>query len=188
MVAGLRDAAQAGELAVACDAVLTARLDTLMSQDWVVYSKPVGQRAPSVLRYLARYTHRIAISESRLLGMDRDRVYFGAKDYADGGQRRTLALRGEEFIRRFLLHILPRGFMRVRHYGFLANCHRRRKLALIRECLAEETGLSPTAVTAPPPGFPRRVMGLCPACGRDKLTMARSAVTSLTRQRFTATT
>ena len=88
-----------------------------------------------MLKYLARYTHRVAISNRRLVGMKDGRVRFRYKDYARGGRRRTMELEATEFLRRFLLHVLPAGFVRIRHYGLLANRHRREKLALCRELL-----------------------------------------------------
>ena len=82
--------------------------------------------------YLARYTHRIAISNGRLLTMEDDRIAFRYKDYLDHSRLKTQWLDGHEFVRRFLMHILPKGFMRIRHFGYLSNCTRRRKLAVIR--------------------------------------------------------
>ena len=97
-----------------------------------------------VLKYLARYTHRVAISNRPLLSMENGRVRFAYKDYADGNQSKVMTLDATEFIRRFLLHILPRGFVRIRQFGFLANRARGKKLALCRILL----GVSAPAKTA----------------------------------------
>jgi hypothetical protein len=103
--------------------------------EWVVYAKrPFGGPEP-VLKYLARYTHRVAISNRRLLSMEDGRVTFEWKDYADGNQTKTMTLEAVEFIRRFLLHVLPSGFVHIRHFGFLANRKRKEKLALCRSLL-----------------------------------------------------
>ncbi len=112
-----------------------AILDQLMAKQWVVYSKNTCNHTDTVVGYLSQYTHRIAISNKRILSIGSKEVCFSWKDYADQSKRKVMALEGEEFVRRFLLHILPRGFMRIRHYGFMANCHRRVKLGLIHQCL-----------------------------------------------------
>lgn len=99
-------------------------LDKLMAKDWVVYARSTLTNAKSVVAYLARYTHKSAISNHRICDVDKQHVSFKWKDYRDGKQK-VLQLGGEEFLRRYLLHVLPKGFMRVRHYGFLANRCRR---------------------------------------------------------------
>ena len=96
-------------------------LRQLFRQDWVVYAKPPFGGPEHVLQYLARYTHRVAISNHRLLAFEDDRVTFRWKDYAHGNKKRKMTLSADEFLRRFLLHVLPRGFVRIRHFGFLAN-------------------------------------------------------------------
>ncbi|MEJ2228906.1 MAG: IS91 family transposase [Alphaproteobacteria bacterium] len=104
--------------------------------DWVVYAKPPFTRDPDdVLKYVARYTHRVAISNDRILDIEDGEVRFRWKDYRDDGRSKTMALAAEEFIRRFLLHILPEGFQRIRYYGFLANRYRKEKLALCHRLL-----------------------------------------------------
>ena len=103
--------------------------------EWVVYSKPPFGGPDQVLDYLGRYTHRVAISNDRLARLEDGKVTFRWKDYRKGNQQKLMTLCAEEFIRRFLLHVLPRGFVRIRHFGFLANCHREDKLALCRELL-----------------------------------------------------
>jgi hypothetical protein len=102
---------------------------------WVVYAKRPFGGPDQVLKYLARYTHRIAISNRRLISMGDGRVTFEWKDYADGGQTKTMTLEAVEFIRRFLLHVLPSGFVHIRHFGFLANRKRKASLALCRSLL-----------------------------------------------------
>jgi hypothetical protein len=102
---------------------------------WVVFVKPPFGGPEQVLRYLARYTHRVAILNGRLLSMEDGRVTFAYKDYADGNKSKAMTLAATEFIRRFLLHILPTGFVRIRQFGFLANRARGKKLALCRSLL-----------------------------------------------------
>jgi len=104
--------------------------------EWVVYAKPPFGGPEAVLKYLARYTHRVAISNSRLLSLDNGRVTFRYRDSKTGNQMKSMTLDAIEFIRRFLLHILPSGFMKIRHFGFLANRNRASALALCREHLA----------------------------------------------------
>lgn len=137
MVSELRKAFTAGELHRLDRDAVGAILDTLMATPWVVYARGTCQHSDSVLAYLSRYTHRIAISERRIRAVDADTVTFAYKDYAANSEQTVMQLKGDEFVRRFLLHVLPPGLMRIRHYGFMANCHRRRKIAQIRHCLNE---------------------------------------------------
>ena len=125
----------------------------------VYVKKPFGG-PEHVLHYLARYTHRVAISNHRLLGMDNGRVTFRWKDYAHGGKQRKMTLAAEEFIRRFLLHVLPKGFVRIRHYGWMACRCRSQRAALCRALLAEEA--VPPATMPASASLPRRQ---CPFCG-----------------------
>jgi len=101
-------------------------LTRLRAKAWYVYAKAPFAGPTQVPTYLARYTHRIAISNDRLVAVEHDQVRFRYKDYAAGSRIKELRLDAPEFLRRFLLHVVPRGFMRVRHYGLLANRHRRR--------------------------------------------------------------
>jgi Putative transposase/Transposase zinc-binding domain len=110
---------------------------------WVVFVKPPFGGPEQVLKYLARYTHRVAISNSRILSMEDGRVTFLWKDYAGGNTTKTMTLDGVEFIRRFLLHILPAGFVRIRQFGFLANRARGEKLALCRVLLGAQANTTP---------------------------------------------
>ncbi|VTR94186.1 transposase : Transposase OS=Burkholderia sp. SJ98 GN=BURK_004972 PE=4 SV=1: Zn_Tnp_IS91: Y2_Tnp [Gemmata massiliana] len=114
-----------------------AWIDQLRQTDWIVYAKRPFGGPQHVLKYLARYTHRVAISNHRLLGMGAETVSFRWKDYANGNSPKTMALDGREFIRRFLQHVLPRGFVRIRRFGFLANRCRDEKLARCRVLLGE---------------------------------------------------
>jgi len=110
-------------------------LDASVRHDWVVYAKPPFGGPEQVLKYLARYTHRIAISNRRLVSADNQSVTFTWKDYAHNNKPRTMTLDGAEFLRRFLLHAVPTGFMRIRHFGLLANRVRKENLAVCRQRL-----------------------------------------------------
>ncbi len=141
---GLEAAFRAGELgffgelaALADPAVFTRRLAELRKVDWITYAKPPFGGPAQVLAYLGRYTHRVAISNARLVSLTDHEVAFRWKDYRHNGRPRIMTLAADEFVRRFLLHTLPDGFHRIRHYGFLANGHRTPKLALCRRLLAE---------------------------------------------------
>jgi hypothetical protein len=133
----------------------------------VVYAKPPFAGPAQVLDYVGRYTHRVAISNSRLLSMDTAKVRFRYKDYRDGNRQKTMTLDGQEFIRRFLIHVLPAGFHRIRYFGFLSNSHRARKLERCRELL----GMAPAAPIVPPADYRDRFEALtgwslreCPHC------------------------
>lgn len=142
--------------------------------EWVVYAKPPFGGPLQVLKYLARYTHRVAISNQRLVGLSEGQVTFRWKDYADGNAVKEMTLDVREFTRRFLLHILPRGFVRIRHYGFLANRCRSERLDCCRRLLAESANqaasLEPANIT-PDQHDSDRESELCPVCreGRMKI-------------------
>lgn len=110
---------------------------TLCAQHWVVYCKPPFGGPAQVLKYLSRYTHRVAISNRRILSVANGVVRFEYRDYADHHQRKQMSLAAPEFLRRFLQHVVPKGFMRIRHYGITANCRRRQKLERCRELLGQ---------------------------------------------------
>ena len=110
-------------------------LAPLREAEWVVYAKRPFAGPEQVLDYVGRYTHRVAISNNRLLDIAEDKVTFRYKDYRQEAQQKTMTVEAEEFIRRFLLHVLPEGFQRIRYYGFLANRYREEKLARCRELL-----------------------------------------------------
>ena len=144
--------------------IFTRRLSELRRVEWVVYAKRPFAGPAAVLAYLSRYTHRVAISNSRLIDMMGDQVRFRWRDYRHHNKSKVMTLAADEFIRRFLLHTLPHGFHRIRHYGFLGNRHRTEKLALCRRLLT-------MSATAPPdnadePGSPQdRIFDTCPCCG-----------------------
>ena len=148
-----------------------AGLEALRGIEWVVYAKPPFAGPEPVLAYLGRYTHRVAIANSRLTRLADGQVDFTWKDYRLHGKTKTMTLAADEFIRRFLLHTLPDGFHRIRHLGFLANRHRTAKLALCRALLAA------TPPEPPPPQSYREhyrqltgeALDVCPDCGGPML-------------------
>jgi hypothetical protein len=125
---------------------------------WVVYAKPAFGGPRQVLRYLGRYTHRLAISHHRLVSFDGERVTFRWKDYAHGGKIRPMTLTATECLRRFFLHVLPKGFVRIRHFGFLANRFRAARVKLGRQLLAQ-------APLPPAPAHVAAAIWHCPHCG-----------------------
>jgi len=143
-------------------------LTPLKNTDWVVYAKPPFGGPQQVLQYLGRYTHRVAISNRRLLALEDGQVSFQWKDYRDQQQQKVMTVSAEEFIQRFLQHALPPRFQRIRYYGFLANCHRAAKLELCRRLLA-----TPCTDLLPCPTDCRDLLAalttshlsLCPQCG-----------------------
>jgi hypothetical protein len=141
-LAGVQEAYHAGQLtlggsvaALAEPAAFRRWLDALYRQDWVVYAKPPFGGAQQVFRYLGRYSHRVAIANSRLLALDDGQVFFRWKDYADDNRTKVMRLTADEFLRRFLLHVLPKRFVRIRHYGLLAGRNVSTKLARCRQLL-----------------------------------------------------
>lgn len=175
-LAGLKNAFESGAL------TLTGRLQHLTHprvfegwrsglyrQKFVVYAKPPFGGPEIVYRYLGRYTHRVAISNSRLLAMEANVVRFQYKDYADGDRSKELILDADEFLRRFLLHVLPKGFVRIRHYGLLAGPNVATKLARCRQLLSPMT--APQRPPAVPKTWAERVLEwtgqdvtCCPCC------------------------
>jgi hypothetical protein len=159
-----------GKLAALANAAAFARwLTPLCHQDWVVYAKRPFGGPEQVLKYLARYTHRVAISNQRLLSVADGRVTFRYKDYADDHRSKTMTLSAEEFLRRFVQHVLPKGFVKVRHYGLLAPRDRDERLALCRRLLLPATVAIPLsgdagAATLTPAREPS-----CPQCGGRRL-------------------
>jgi hypothetical protein len=145
-----------------------AQLAPLRKTNWFVYAKPPFAGPQAVLAYLARYTHRVAISNRRLVALDEDGVTFRYKDYRRNGQQRyrTMTLVPGEFIRRFLLHVLPKSFHRIRHYGLLASAARRANIARARELLAApEPPPAPDATTKATATAPTDHRPPCPCCG-----------------------
>jgi hypothetical protein len=135
-------------------------VNSLFKKRWVVYAKPAFGAPTQVLRYLGRYTHRVAISNHRLLAFDGERVTFRWKDYAHGNQQKEMTLEATEFLRRFTQHILPRGFVRIRQFGFLANTRRSTLLALARQLLAT----TPKPPEACPTDIAKSSTWQCPHC------------------------
>jgi hypothetical protein len=161
----LRHAAESSQLAfygeclpLAKPQAFAAFLRALFQQDWVVYAKPPFGGPEHVLQYLARYTHRVAISNHRLLAVTDSHVTFRWKDYAQGSRPRTMTLTGEEFLRRFVQHVLPKGFPRIRYFGWLANRRRKTLLPLCRLLLAQ----APPSPSLTPANEP--AVWLCPHC------------------------
>jgi hypothetical protein len=135
-----------------------AFLRILFRQDWVVYAKPAFGGPEHVVRYLGRYTHRIAISNHRLIAFDGDQVTFRWRDYARANKQRLMTVSAEEFIRRFLVHVLPKGFVRIRHFGFMANAQRSASLELCRRLLRMTPTISLIDQVSVPSGW------FCPNC------------------------
>jgi hypothetical protein len=147
-------------------AAFDAYLTPLHEIDWVVYAKEPFAGPQEVLRYLSRYTHRVAISNHRLVSADEKGVTFKYKDYRIEGPERckTMTLAADEFIRRFLMHVVPKGFHRIRHYGLLANGNRAANIAHARKLLAMPLK-EPEIATAAEPGEPSVLPRPCPCCG-----------------------
>jgi hypothetical protein len=141
--------------------------DKLFENKWVVYSKPPFGKPEHVIEYLGRYTHKIAISNHRILDIDKDKktVTFSLKDYRKDGQKTRLTLTSKEFIRRFQLHILPKGFTRIRHYGFLSSSWKKDKLPLLQlQLLAKDLEEIETLVPQE-----KSVHRSCPSCKKGTL-------------------
>jgi len=187
-IAGLKRAYAAGELRfhgalaeLAQQRHFERLLDQAARHEWVVYAKRPFGGPRQVLKYLARYTHRVAISNRRLVSFQQGQVAFRWKDYARGSRSRTMTLSGVEFIRRFLLHVLPTGFMKIRHYGFLANRRRTQTIATCRELL----GLANAPPTEAPlstitqealPTQAQNPAPRCPQCGQGRLQVVETLV------------
>jgi hypothetical protein len=164
-VAGLRRAFRQRKLSfhgtylpLSNEKAFAAFLRTLYREEWVVYAKRPFGGSQHVLQYLARYTHRVAISNHRIVDVDDTHIAFGWKDYAHHSERRTMSLAHEEFLRRFLQHVLPKGFPRIRYFGFLANRRRAKSLLQCRALLAPVLRIPPMD-SASDPDFWR-----CPDC------------------------
>jgi Putative transposase/Transposase zinc-binding domain len=167
----LKAAFESGRLAffgalagLAAAPVFARRLSELRRAEWVVYAKRPFAGPAAVLAYLSRYTHRVAIANSRLIDMTGEQVRFRWRDYRHHNKNKVMTLAADEFIRRFLLHTLPHGFHRIRHYGFLGNRHRDEKLALCRRLLAISAAAPPDNADEPGPSQGRN-FDTCPCCG-----------------------
>lgn len=177
-LAGLKRAFRKGELCLPGalkplekDKAFRAFLRLLFRQDWVVYAKRPFGGPEHVLHYLARYTHRVAISNHRLVRFANGQVTFRWKDYAHGNKRRLMTLTAEEFLRRFLLHALPRGFVRIRSFGFLANRRRAALLPLCQKLL--ETNPRSRSPTPPATEARPQAVWVCPRCGGPMVVIER---------------
>jgi len=169
-VAGLRALHAAGKLGfhgslggLAAPPAFAAMLRTLFRDDWVVYAKRPFGGAEHALRYLGCYTHRVAISNHRLVALEGEEVVFRWRDSAHKNKKRLMRLALDEFLRRFFLHVLPTGFVRIRHFGYLAHRRRAALLPLAFALLASHTAAQPVTGT-PAPAIPRPLWA-CPLCG-----------------------
>jgi hypothetical protein len=156
---------------LATAAAMERLLDQSVRNEWVVYVKPPFGGPAQVLKYLARYTHRVAISNRRLLALENDKVTFSWKDYAQGNKPSVMTLDAAEFIRRFLMHVMPRSFVRIRYYGFMANRRRAENLRrcwqlLCREKILETANLSETTRSAE---TGEDITACCPACQQGRM-------------------
>jgi hypothetical protein len=140
-------------------------LSQLSQKDWVVYAKPPFGGADQVLNYLARYTHRVAISNHRLVAFENQRVSFRWRDYAHGGKQKVMTVPAEEFLRRYLLHVLPKGLVRIRHFGLFANRCRAASLQRCRSLLGSEPRLDPSV--------PEDSQPPCPVCSGPMMMVQR---------------
>ena len=168
-VAGLKSAFQreqlhlSGNLAFLAEPKIFASwLRPLFRKDWIVYSKPPFGGPEYVLHYLGRYTHRVAISNHRLISFEGGQVTFRWRDSAHNNEQKLMALSLDEFLRRFLLHLLPKGFVRIRHFGFLAS---RRRAQLLPLCLAALDSLPAQTETATSTAQDMNSHWFCPQCG-----------------------
>jgi hypothetical protein len=145
-------------------------LAPLYKKKWAVHAKPPVGGADQSLKYLARYTYRVAISNERIESLEDGQVTFRYKDYAHGHRRRRMTLTAQEFLRRFLQHVLPRGFVRIRSFGFLANRVRDKQLALCRQLLQTPALVAPASSGEPPSlSVPGDDQHRCPHCGQGIL-------------------
>ncbi len=141
-----------------------------MQNVWSLYIKPYLKNPETIVKYLSRYTYRIAISNYRIKKVDKKWVYFHWKDYADNNRKKVMKLEGVEFLRRFLMHVLPSGFMRIRHFGFLANCVRQLRVECLRKLL-KATGTLFRAHRANHSPEPMGLACLCPACHQKTISI-----------------
>jgi Putative transposase/Transposase zinc-binding domain len=151
-----------------------ALLQACWQKEWVVYAKPPFGGPEQVLKYLARYTHRVAIANGRLVKVEAGQVFFRWKDYANGNRQKIMALEAVEFIRRFLLHVVPAGFVRIRHYGLMGSRVRAANLRRCRALLGPGPGSGAGAATPPPERPPQEPTEAdrrtrCPVCGQGHM-------------------
>jgi len=186
-VAGLKEAFGQGKLVfpgslqpLAQERAFYAFLRPLFRKDWVVYAKRPFGGPEHVLQYLARYTHRVAISNHRILSVADGKVTFRWKDYAHGSKQRKMTLDADEFLRRFMLHVLPRRFVRIRFSGFLANRRRKQLLPLCQQLLGDSpqprSEKTESSQTKPAPGW------LCPRCGSPMMLIEKLTAQQIRRR------
>jgi len=155
------------------DSVWLTTSNTLYSKDWYVYCKRPFKSCRSVIQYLGRYTHRVAISNHRILSIQDGKVSFKWRDYKSGAMEKVMTLDAVEFIRRFLLHILPPGFTKIRHYGFLASAVKSKKLALCKKLTGAEVTVRVRLSFADlMKKLTGRDISLCPCCGAENFSFA----------------
>jgi hypothetical protein len=164
--------------ALADSAQFTQLIRRLHRHDWVVYAKPAFGGPLQVLRYLGRYTHRVAISNHRLLAFEQERVTFHWKNYAHGGKQGQMTLIATEFLRRFFLHVLPKGFVRIRHFGFLVNRSRASSLELCRQLLASSSS-APAETGTYQISSESSTLWHCPRCGAAMIVIQRFTAAEL---------
>ncbi len=176
-ISGLKQAFREGKLCLpgplqplADKGTFHSFLRTLHQHQWVVYAKPPFGGPNHVLNYLARYTHRVAISNHRLVALSDGKVTFRWKDYAHGSRQKLMTLSVEEFLRRFLLHTLPRGFVRIRFFGFMANRHRVSLLPVCRRLIGTNQETEPSLETTKADSQP---LWLCPVCNGPMVVIQR---------------
>ena len=144
-------------------------LRSCYEKEWIVYSKPPFRSAETVVEYLGRYTHRVAISNNRIIAVQDGKVTFSWKDYRDGNRRKVMTLTADEFIRRFLLHVLPKGFNKIRHFGYLGSRYRAVKLGVCRKSLKVKTVCRLKTTEEILQGMGIHPYCSCPVCGSEKL-------------------
>lgn len=144
-------------------------MQSCYSKDWIVYSKPPFKTVNTVVEYLGRYTHRVAISNNRILSVKDSRVTFVWKDYRDNNKRKVMTITAEEFIRRFLLHVLPKGFNKIRHFGYLGSRSRSVKLSICRAALSVRNTYIPKTTTELLERMGVKPYCRCAVCGSEKL-------------------
>lgn len=147
-------------------------INRLWNKQWITYSKQPFGGPQQVLEYLGRYTHRVAITNNRILSIEKGQVTFSYRDRADGNEVKNMSLKAKEFIRRFLLHILPKGFMKIRYFGFLAHTNKKTSIALLRQLINPEAKIA-QKLTETVQEMMLRLTGidifLCPQCGKGKM-------------------
>jgi hypothetical protein len=163
----------------------TAMMNKLYGQDWVVYCKPPFKNTETVIEYLGRYTHRVAISNERIVNLNDNRVTISYRDSADHDQIKRITLDAFEFIRRFLLHILPDGFMKIRHYGIMSNRNRTTKLPTCKEILGVSTNQNHEGAKPSWEELLTRITGidprLCPHCRKGKMVLKEVLLPTINR-------